>query len=200
MTDMAACELYTFTATYESTVHDLFQHHMTHYFPEHPHDFVFLIDQNLFRDHRDNTLLSKFQCNEIKVLHNTGFLEIFLNHDHERGKLEDCADLYEIKSLILNTVMQKPAAFVHVSDNLKNDDQVVMAVAQKSGIRYLKYAGKECRKDTKVMNAAEEALKAKYRRRMVRLIIRPFLGATVRKIKDIYKEVLCSETTFINMI
>jgi len=144
---------------------------MEAYFPEHPHDFVFVIGENTICNHRDSTPLSEFECDEIRVLHIPGFLETFLNHDHERGKLEDYADLYEIKSLILNTVAQKPTAFVHVSDNLKNDHKVAMTVAQSSGLRYLKHAGKECRKNIEVMNAAEEALKGKYREKMVRLTI-----------------------------
>jgi len=145
---------------------------MTHFFPENPYDFMFLIDQNRICDHRDDTQLSIFQCNEITVALGQGYLQTFLNHNHKRdGKLEDYADLYEIKSLILNTVTQKPAAFVHVSDNLKNDHQVAMAVAQSSGLRYLKYAGEECRTNTEVMNAAEEALKGEYREKMVRLTI-----------------------------
>jgi hypothetical protein len=173
---------------------------MEKYFPEKPHDFVFLIDQNRICNHRDDTQLSKFQCNEITVVFGQGYLQTFLNHDHERGKLEDCADLYEIKSWILNIVEQNPSVFAHVSDALKNDDQVVMAVVQTSGIRYLKHASEEWRTNEEVINAADEALKGKYRQKMVRLTIRPLLRNIVMELNDFYKEVRCSEATLINMI
>jgi len=195
-------QLYSFEASGESTVHDLFQHHMKQYFPQDPRDFVFVIGLETIDFPINNAALLSSQNHDIQVVFKpNGYLKDFTDHDHERdGKLEEYADLYEIKSWILNIVERNPSVFAKVSDALKNDHQVVMAVAQTSGIRYLKHAGEDYRKNREVLNAGEEALKAKYRERMVRLTIRPLLRNIVMELNDLYKEVRCSEATLINMI